>query len=71
MGDRDSDDLRQAAPGSFPPEFYVTFLNDPKLRQKIGAEVKYTECPDAPFEKFVTTGDVRCLCRTKNREPHL
>ncbi|KAF9452095.1 alpha/beta-hydrolase [Macrolepiota fuliginosa MF-IS2] len=57
VGDRDSDDLRQNSSALFPPEFYVNFLRDPKTRQKIGAEVTYNECPDAPFEKFVTTGD--------------
>ncbi|KAF5350558.1 hypothetical protein D9756_008576 [Leucocoprinus leucothites] len=57
VGDRDSDDLRQNSSALFPPEFYVDFLNNPQTRKKIGAEVKYGECPDAPFEKFVRTGD--------------
>ncbi|KXN82867.1 Carboxypeptidase S1 [Leucoagaricus sp. SymC.cos] len=57
VGDRDSDDLRQNSSALFPPEFYIDFLNQPQIRSKIGAEVKYSECPDAPFERFVTTGD--------------
>ena len=27
--------------------------------EKIGAEAHYSECPDAPFELFERTGDVR------------
>ncbi|KAJ3569949.1 hypothetical protein NP233_g4713 [Leucocoprinus birnbaumii] len=57
VGNRDSDDLRQNSSALFPPEFYVDFLNRADTRQKIGAEVRYQECPDAPFEKFVRTGD--------------
>ena len=61
VGDRDSDDLRQNAssPNPFPPEFYVTFLRNATIMEKIGAEARYSECPDAPFELFERTGDVR------------
>jgi hypothetical protein len=59
VGDRDSDDLRQNSSALFPPEFYVRFLNDPTIRAKIGAEVSYSECPNAPFVLFERTGDVR------------
>ncbi|KAF9011691.1 alpha/beta-hydrolase [Cyathus striatus] len=57
VGDRDSDDLRQNSSALFPPEFYVNFLRQPDIMQKIGAQVKYQECPDAPFELFEKTGD--------------
>lgn len=58
VGDRDSDDLRQNSSALFPPEFYVDFLHQASIQKKIGAEVRYHECPDAPFELFVKTGDV-------------
>ncbi|KAF4608114.1 hypothetical protein EYR40_000458 [Pleurotus pulmonarius] len=57
VGNRDSDDLRQTAPASFPPSFYVNFLRLPQTVAKIGAEATYSECPDAPFELFDRTGD--------------
>ncbi|OBZ76469.1 Carboxypeptidase S1 [Grifola frondosa] len=40
VGDRDSDDLRQNAssPNPFPPEFYVSFLRNPIIVAKIGAQ---------------------------------
>ena len=65
VGDRDSDDLRQNAssPNPFPPEFYVTFLRNATIMEKIGAEARYSECPDAPFELFERTGDVRIFIR--------
>jgi hypothetical protein len=61
VGDRDSDDLRQNSSALFPPEFYVDFLGLASIKKKIGAESKYRECADAPFELFVRTGDV-ILC---------
>lgn len=57
VGDRDSDDLRQNSSALFPPEFYVNFLSLASVKAKIGAESNYAECPDAPFELFVPTGD--------------
>jgi len=57
VGDRDPDDLRQNSSALFPPEFYVDFLHEASIQKKIGAEVRYRECPDAPFELFVKTGD--------------
>jgi hypothetical protein len=62
IGDRDPNDLRQNSSALFPSESYVDFLHQPDIQKKIGAEVQYLECPDAPFELFVNTGDVRfCL----------
>ena len=58
VGNRDSDDLRQNSSALFPPEFYVNYLQTPAIQNKIGAETTYQECPDAPFNLFVTTGDV-------------
>ncbi|KAF8899618.1 alpha/beta-hydrolase [Gymnopilus junonius] len=57
VGDRDSDDLRQNSSALFPPEFYVKFLREQSIMTQIGAEHRYSECPDAPFELFTRTGD--------------
>jgi hypothetical protein len=59
VGDLDLNDLRQNSSALFPPEFYVDFLQQAFIQRKIGAEVQYQECPDAPFELFDNTGDVR------------
>ncbi|KJA22565.1 hypothetical protein HYPSUDRAFT_186243 [Hypholoma sublateritium FD-334 SS-4] len=57
VGNRDSDDLRQNSSALFPPEFYVNFLHSTSIKNKIGAQTTYQECPDAPFELFEKTGD--------------
>ena len=61
VGDRDSYDLRQNSSALFPPEYYVNYLSIPEVVSKIGAETTYQECPDAPSELFLKTGDVCCL----------
>ena len=58
-GDRDGDDLRQNSSALFPSESYVDFLHQAHIQKKIGAEVQYLECPDAPYDLFAKTGDVR------------
>ncbi|KAI0767725.1 alpha/beta-hydrolase [Fomes fomentarius] len=59
VGDRDSDDLRQNAssPTPFPPEFYVTFLRNATILEKIGAQGRYSECSNAVGNQFGRTGD--------------
>ncbi|KZS95849.1 alpha/beta-hydrolase [Sistotremastrum niveocremeum HHB9708] len=57
VGDRDSDDLRAPSNDPFPSEAYVTFLRNKTVVAAIGAQGKYRECPDAPFELFENTGD--------------
>ncbi|KAF9011694.1 Alpha/Beta hydrolase protein [Cyathus striatus] len=54
---RDPNDLRQNSSALFPPEYYVDFLQDPTVMRKIGAQVTYEECPDAPDFLFFNTGD--------------
>ena len=61
VGDRDANDLRQNSSALFPPEFYVDYLHTPAIQTKIGAQTRYQECPDAPFNLFVSTGDVSGL----------
>ena len=36
----------------------MDYLRTPEVLSKIGAESTYEECPDAPFDLFLTTGDV-------------
>ncbi|KAJ7059266.1 alpha/beta-hydrolase [Mycena amicta] len=57
VGSRDSDDLRQNSSALFPPEYYLNYLAQASVRTAIGAEVAYSECPNAPFELFAKTGD--------------
>ncbi|KAL7284880.1 hypothetical protein ACG7TL_002194 [Trametes sanguinea] len=59
VGDRDSDDLRQNAssPNPFPPEFYVKFLRNATIMEKIGAQARYSECSNPVDSQFSRTGD--------------
>ncbi|KAI0356751.1 alpha/beta-hydrolase [Trametes cingulata] len=59
VGDRDSDDLRQnsSTPNPFPPEFYVKFLRNATILEKIGAQGRYQECSNAVGNQFSRTGD--------------
>ncbi|KAN0139051.1 putative carboxypeptidase S1 [Lactarius tabidus] len=56
-GNFDVYDLRAPANDPFPPETYVSYLQESSIQTKIGAQQLYQECPDAPYEKFVSTGD--------------
>ncbi|KAG2045687.1 hypothetical protein BDR06DRAFT_413314 [Suillus hirtellus] len=56
-GDYDSYDIRQNSSGLFPPEYYAYYLHKEDIMKKISAQVRYEECPDAPYEKFAKTGD--------------
>lgn len=42
---------------SFPPEFYVAYLNTPEVQSAIGAFQNYTEFSGAVGDAFGTTGD--------------
>ena len=42
---------------SFPPEFYVSYLNTPTVQSAIGAFQNYTEYSAAVGDAFNTTGD--------------
>ena len=59
-GDLNVNDLRQKdnSTNTFPYRYYVDFLLRREVMTRIGAEVQYQECPDAPRYLFVTTGDV-------------
>ena len=58
-GNFDVYDLRAPSNDPFPPETYVSYLQQSSIQTKIGAQQLYQECPDAPYEKFASTGDGR------------
>jgi len=60
VGDRDINDLRQndSTPNPFPPPYYNRFLNDPAVKERIGAESNYTSCSNRVSSNFALTGDV-------------
>lgn len=53
-GNFDVYDVRNVAE---PSEQYVTYLQTASVVKAIGAQSTYQECPDAPYNKFTTTGD--------------
>ncbi|PLW42972.1 hypothetical protein PCASD_04722 [Puccinia coronata f. sp. avenae] len=57
MGDRNPYYFVNSKTDPFPSESYVKYLSMPEVTSAIGAESKFTECPDAPNNDFTTTGD--------------
>lgn len=57
VADFDVYDIRAPSNDPNPPETYVTYLQSSAVMSAIGAESTYAECPDAPYEKFASTGD--------------
>ena len=57
VADFDVYDIREPSNDPYPPETYVTYLQSSAVMSAIGAQSTYTECPDAPYEKFANTGD--------------
>ncbi|KAI9447568.1 Alpha/Beta hydrolase protein [Lactarius indigo] len=56
--DFDPYDLRAPSNDSFPPKTFVSYLQDPAVQSKIGAQQTFQVCPDPPYDKFVNTGDL-------------
>ncbi|KAM0801207.1 putative serine carboxypeptidase [Usnea florida] len=54
---RDEYDIRELEPDSFPPEFYVAYLNSQTVQSAIGAFQNFTEYSAAVGNAFNTTGD--------------
>lgn len=54
---RDEYDFRELTPDPFPYEFYVDYLNTPKVQAAIGAYVNFTESSESVSNAFGTTGD--------------
>ncbi|KAE9368214.1 carboxypeptidase-like protein S1 [Stipitochalara longipes BDJ] len=57
VADFDVYDIREPSNDPYPPETYVTYLQSQSVMTAIGAKSTYAECPDAPYEKFTSTGD--------------
>ncbi|KAF7187788.1 Carboxypeptidase S1-like B [Pseudocercospora fuligena] len=54
---RDEYDIRELTPDPFPPEYYVDYLNSPKLQKAIGAYTNFTESSNTVGNAFGSTGD--------------
>ena len=54
---RDEYDSRELTPDPFPPEYFSTYLNTPKVQQAIGAFVNFSDSSDAVGDAFSRTGD--------------
>lgn len=57
VSDFDVYDIRAPSNDPNPPETYVTYLQSTAVMNAIGAKSTYQECPNAPYNKFATTGD--------------
>ena len=57
LKDFDVYDVRAPSNDPNPPETYVTYLQSAAVVKAIGAQSTYSECPDAPYNKFTSTGD--------------
>jgi len=57
VGDFDVYDIRAPSNDPNPPDTYVSYLQSAAVVKAIGANSTYAECPDAPYEKFSSTGD--------------
>ena len=57
VADFDVYDVRAPSADPNPPQTYVSYLQDPAVVKAIGAQSKYQECPNAPYNKFAATGD--------------
>lgn len=55
--DFDVYDVREPSNDPYPPATYQTYLQSSAVMSAIGAKQTYAECPDAPYEKFSSTGD--------------
>ena len=52
-------DVRAPLNDPFPPKTYISYLNDPAIQARIGANHSYTECSQSIFAEFGTvTGDL-------------
>lgn len=48
---------REPSNDPYPPETYVAYLQRADVMKAIGAQVTYSECPNAPYYKIADTGD--------------
>ncbi|KAL6407480.1 carboxypeptidase S1 [Ilyonectria robusta] len=57
LADFDVYDIRASSDDAFPPETYATYLQTSAVMKAIGAQSTYGECPSAPYNKFMASGD--------------
>ena len=69
--DFDVYDIREPSNDPYPPETYSSYLLQPSVTSAIGAKATYTECPDAPYEKFASTGDGKASPPSPSLKPAL
>ena len=50
--DFDVYDIREPSNDPYPPASYSSYLLQPSVTSAIGAKATYTECPNAPYNKF-------------------
>ena len=60
VADFDVYDIRAPSNDPEPPQNYVKYLQTSSVVKAIGAQSTYTECPNAPYNKFSSTGDSEC-----------
>lgn len=59
VADFDVYDIREPSNDPYPPSTYVSYLQSSAVVKAIGAKSTYAECPNAPYQKFASTGDGR------------
>ena len=55
--DFDVYDVRAPSKDPNPPNTYLAYLNDTMVKQRISAQGQFSDCADAPYYKFESTGD--------------
>lgn len=56
-GNYDVYDIRKPKSNKWPPQTYEKWLQTPAVQQQIGAKQRFSECPNGPMRKFLSTGD--------------
>lgn len=59
--DFDVYDIRQPSNDAYPPETYLNYLKQSSVTTAIGAKSTYSECANAPYNKFAATGDGKTI----------
>jgi len=62
MGDFDVYDIRKPRNNPEPPKTYSTYLNDPEIMRRIGANAKkFEDCTEDSYRQFTSTGDSKFI----------
>lgn len=57
----DGDDLRQKAPGTFPPKYYQNLLDVGNVLGVIGTRADFVACDDKVKTRFTNSGEVSLI----------